>query len=200
MPTTALMIEALSTMRQEPGAESSQQHFWQLMERFQADLVHQALAILGNQADAEDVAQDTLCRAYQEMHSLKDPSKLGQWLRAINRCKALDLLRKRKAQREERLGTGAQETLTKEMFPGRGATPAEGQAVNEQAEQIYRAVESLPAQYREVVLLRYMEHLTLEEIARRLAIPPGTARSRMARADGLLLQRLKAHARQESQP
>ncbi|MCW8133357.1 MAG: RNA polymerase sigma factor [Planctomycetota bacterium] len=191
MPTTEMMIEALSTMRQQPGADSNEQHFWQLMERFQADLVHQALAILGNQADAEDVAQDTLCRAYQEMHTLKDPARLGAWLRAINRCKALDLLRKRKAQREERLGTGAQEALTKEMLPNRGATPAEGHAVNDQAEQIFRAVESLPAPYREVLLLRYMEKLTLEEIARRLAIPPGTARSRMARADGLLVQRLK---------
>lgn len=195
MPTTEMMIEAFSTMRQEPSAEGNQRHFWQLMERFQADLVHQALAILGNQADAEDVTQDTLCRAYQEMHTLKDPNKLGNWLRAINRCKALDLLRKRKAQREERLGTGAQETLTKEMLPGREATPAEGQTVNDEAEKIYKAVEHLPAPYREVLLLRYMEKLTLEEIARRLGIPPGTARSRMARADGMLLQRLKIAAR-----
>ncbi|MBI3830481.1 MAG: sigma-70 family RNA polymerase sigma factor [Planctomycetes bacterium] len=195
MPTTEMMIEAFSTMRQEPGAESNQRHFWQLMERFQADLVHQALALLGNQADAEDVTQDTLCRAYQEMHTLKDPNKLGNWLRAINRCKALDLLRKRKAQREERLGTGAQESLTKEMLPGREATPAEGQTVNDEAERIYKAVEHLPGPYREVLLLRYMEKLTLEEIARRLGIPPGTARSRMARADGLLLQRLKIAAR-----
>jgi RNA polymerase sigma-70 factor (ECF subfamily) len=190
-----MMIEAFSTMRQEPGAEGNQRHFWQLMERFQADLVHQALAILGNQADAEDVTQDTLCRAYQEMHTLKDPNKLGNWLRAINRCKALDLLRKRKAQREERLGTGAQETLTKDMLPGREATPAEGQTVNDEAEKIYKAVEHLPAPYREVLLLRYMEKLTLEEIARRLGIPSGTARSRMARADGMLLQRLKIAAR-----
>lgn len=191
MPTTEMMIEAFSTMRQEPGAASNERHFWQLMERFQADLVHQAMAILGNQADAEDVAQDTLCRAYQDMHTLKDPAKLGNWLRSINRCKALDLLRKRKAQREERLGTGAQESLTKEMLPNRGATPAEGQAVNEQAEQIFKAVEGLPAQYREVLLLRYMEKLTLEEVAKRLNIPAGTARSRMARADGMLVQRLK---------
>src|SRR6185503_370967 len=86
VPTTELMIQTFSSMRAAPNAQAFQDHFWQLMERFRADLVHQALAMLGNQADAEDVAQETLCRAYLEIHKLQDPAKLGVWLRSINRC------------------------------------------------------------------------------------------------------------------
>ena len=200
MPTTEMMIETFTSMRAAPNAQAFQDHFWQLMERFRADLVHQALAMLGNQADAEDVAQETLCRAYLEIHKLQEPAKLGHWLRAINRCRALDVLRRRKAQREERLNTGAQEALVKESLPNRTRTPDEGSPAGDGREWLIKAVDSLPETYREVFLLRYMEKLTLEEISQRLGIAPGTARSRMARADGLLLLKLHSREKQERHP
>lgn len=123
MRTTSMMVEALLELRHQPGGVPHEQ-FWQLVERFRADLINQAFAILGNQADAEDVAQDALCRAYVDLHKLQDPRKLGAWLRKINRCHAIDLLRRRKAAREERLATGEAAALTKTRFPRRRATPA----------------------------------------------------------------------------
>jgi len=186
-------------LRHEPGGVPKD-HFWQLVERFRADLVNQALSILGQQADAEDVAQDSLARAFLDLHKLDDPRKLGAWLRAINRCNALDLLRRRKAQREERLATGEVAALTKDRLPGRGATPAEGSPVASESERVVRAVDGLPEAYREVVVLRYWEKLTLAQVAERLGVPPGTVRSRIARADSMLLSRLKAQARLEEHP
>ena len=94
MPTTAMMIDALVAMRHEPGGVQAD-HFWQLVERFRADLVNQAVALLGNRPDAEDVAQDSLCRAFRCLSQLKDPQKLGSWLRTINRNNALQALRRR---------------------------------------------------------------------------------------------------------
>jgi len=195
--TTELMIQTFSSMRAAPNAQEFQDHFWQLMDRFRSDLVHQALVMLGNQADAEDVAQETLCRAYLDIHKLQDPEKLGSWLRTINRCRALDILRKRKVQREERLGTGAQETLTKEQLPNRSATPRDGSHTDVRHERLLMAVDSLPEAFREIFLLHYLEKMTLEEISQRLGIPPGTARSRMARADSMLLIKLETRKRQE---
>lgn len=55
MPTTAMMIESLIQMRHDPGGVPVDQ-FWALVERFRADLVNQALAVLGNQNDAEGAA------------------------------------------------------------------------------------------------------------------------------------------------
>lgn len=199
VPTTAMMIEALIDMRHQPGGVPAD-HFWQLVERFRADLVNQALVILGNQADAEDIAQDSLCRAFVDLHKLKDPLKLGAWLRAINRCNALDLRRRRKAQREQRLATGEAATLTKSQLPGRGPTPEAGTPVANEAERVIRAVDGLPETFREVVVLRYWEKLTLAQIAERLSLPPGTVRSRIARADGMLLSKLQSLARTEEHP
>ena len=89
MATTAMMIEALVAMRHDERGVPVD-HFWQLVERFRADLVNQAVAILGDRQDAEDVAQDSLCRAFRCLSQLRDPQKLGSWLRNINRNNAAD--------------------------------------------------------------------------------------------------------------
>ncbi|MCK6470300.1 MAG: RNA polymerase sigma factor [Planctomycetes bacterium] len=197
MRTTSMMVEALLELRHQPGGVPHEQ-FWQLVERFRADLINQAFAILGNQADAEDVAQDALCRAYVDLHKLQDPRKLGAWLRKINRCHAIDLLRRRKAAREERLATGEAAALTKTRFPRRRATPGHGEQT--EADRIIQAVDALPEAFREVVVLHYWEKLTLAQVAERLGVPPGTVRSRIARADALLLVKLQALARTEEHP
>jgi RNA polymerase sigma factor (sigma-70 family) len=57
-------------------------------------------------------------------------------------------------------------------------------------ELVVRAVDSLPDPFREVVVLRYWEKFSTEEIAVRLGIPAGTVRSRLTRADGMLARKL----------
>lgn len=198
MPTTAMMIEALIEMRHQEGGVA-QDHFWKIVERFRADLVNQALAILGNQADAEDIAQESLAQAFVDLSKLRDPQKLGAWLRSINRCNALDLHRRRKIQREQRLATGEQESLTRDQIPGRGGTPAAGSR-HDEGDLVVRAVDSLPEQYREIVVLRYWEKMTLAQIAIHMALPPGTVRSRIARADEILMRKLQALLKAEEHP
>jgi len=179
MPTTALMIEALVGLRARPEGVPVEQ-FWMLVERFRADLVHQAFAILKRQQDAEDVAQETLCKAFLNLNQLHEPAKLGAWLRSINRREALAFLQRQAEAKERRLATGEMNAI-------------EASAVDAppEAEAVLRAVDSLPAPFRDVVILRYWEKLNTEEIAVRLGVPAGTVRSRLTRADGMLALRLK---------
>ncbi len=189
MPTTALMIEALVKMRHEPGGVPVD-HFWQLVERFRADLVNQAFSFTGNQMDAEDIAQMSLAKAFRLLPTLKEPQKLGSWLRTINRREALNFLRSRR--RNPVYATG-------ELDPNSAAAPMttptgsnmEAVARNTSIEQVARAVDTLPEIYRELVVLRYWEHLDTQQIAERLNIPVGTVKSRMARADCQLLEKLR---------
>lgn len=203
MQTTAQMIEALVDMRQQPGGVPVE-HFWKLVERFRADLVHQAYVMLRSQADAEDIAQLSLCEAFQSMHTLREPEKLGVWLRGINRRNALDLLRRRKSAREQRLNTGELDTLKLPDGSGpRASTPPGGTSSNNPlsmrvgADDVMKAVESLPENFRDAVLLRYMEGLSCDEIAIRLGVPGGTVRSRLCRADAMLIRKLGLLKRQE---
>ncbi len=187
MPTTAVMIETLIKMRQHPDGIPID-HFWALLERFRADLVNQAYSLLGSQQDAEDVAQESLLRVYLDLHKLREPKKLGNWLRTINRCRALELRRKSQRLKEQRLATGQAHTI---MAPD--ASP-EAQETNV---AVLREVDQLPEAYREVVVLRYWEKLSTEEIAARLGIPSGTVRSRLTRADGILARRVTSRKKKE---
>ncbi|MCZ7644376.1 MAG: RNA polymerase sigma factor [Planctomycetota bacterium] len=190
MPTTAQMIEALVQMRRDPEGVPPDR-FWCWVERFRADLVNQALAILGNPADAEDVAQESLCQAFQDLASLQQPQRLGTWLRTINRCNALDLHRKRSRDRRR--------VAADEHLPGEAAAPettptgtnVEQKRRQSKDELVARAVDALPVTFREVVVLRYWEKLTYEQIADRLGVALGTVKSRLARADRLLVARLR---------
>lgn len=188
MPTTAMMIEALVAMRHDPGGVP-QDHFWQLVERFRADLVNQAMGILGNRPDAEDVAQESLCIAFRNLPQLADPQKLGRWLRTINRNNALLVLRRR---RTERMQTSP---VLDPQVPAPLTTPTgtklEAAGRRSAANKVARAVDTLPDSFREVVVMRYWEQLKNAEIAARLGIPEGTVKSRLARADRILLNTLR---------
>jgi len=188
MPTTALMVEALMNMRQGPEGLPADK-FWLLVERFRADLVHQALVMLGNQADAEDVAQETLSQAFLNLNRLRDAQKLGTWLRSINFRVALRVRQARSSRREERFSTGAQDQIADTRPP---ETPPPPRTPLSPEEHIYAAVDELAQPYREVVVLRYLEKLSTPEIALRLGIPEGTVRSRLTRADRLLAEKLKS--------
>ena len=178
MATTSMMIEALVQMRRAPS-EESHEHFWLLVERFRAGLVNQAVALLCHTSEAEDVAQESLCEAYEGLGTLKDPTKLGAWLRAINRCNALNLRRKRQREhlRLERAGADSS-----------GAPDA---APEQDLEFVARAVDALPEPFRECVVLRFWEKRRVDEIALILDVPEGTVKSRLSRADAVLFEKLR---------
>jgi RNA polymerase sigma-70 factor (ECF subfamily) len=188
MPTTDLAIEALDGLRAHPDA-AAVDHFWKLLERFRAGLVHQALTIVDKQQDAEDIAQETLCKAFLDIHRLRETQKLGIWLREINRCTALAWRRSSRRTKEERLST--------EKFQAIEAPHAPQKSGPDDA-IVLRAVDSLPEPYRDVVVLRYWEKMSTDDIAAKLNIPAGTVRSRLTRADGILAQKLLTLLKQES--
>ncbi len=194
MQTTACIVEALAGMGDEPEGVAGE-HFWRVVERYRATLVHQAFLVLGNQTDAEDAAQETFCKAFSELHTLRDSSKMGAWLRAINRRNALALCRKRAQSKEERLATGQLNTVAAPT--GGGGTTFHPVSRNA---KLLRAIEELPETFRDVLILRYWEKLPNEQIAARLGVPEGTVRSRLARADAMLAQKLKSVLRQEEHP
>ena len=142
------------------------EQYWELIETHRADLIHQALAILGSLEDAEDVVQETFCEAFRHAERLAQVRSLRAYLRSINRANALNRLRDRRT-------SAAQAGRKQRELPPRLATTG-GFSVLELREAIARAVETLPPKQRSVVVLRYLEHLSYEEIATRLKLNTGT--------------------------
>ena len=179
MPTTSMMIDAFEDWRKNPDQDG--ERFWMLVERFRADLVNQAFALLGSQPDAEDVAQETLVLAYLNLEKLRDPKRLGNWMRKINHNAAL----------EHRLQRKRQLMVAEEAARGQDGTLSSHTKALTHQELVAQAIDSLPEDMRAVLVLRYWENLDYQGVAHRLGIPLGTVKSRLARADRLLEKKLR---------
>ena len=146
-----------------------------------------ACGVLRNTADAEDVAQEALLRAYRRFDRLRDRGRFRAWLVRITYRLALDRLRSSK-RREQRHSFWSQPA-----HQPRAATAEELAASNEFQAHLDRALEELPEKLRLVLLLAAMEGHTIDEIAAMLGIPAGTVKSRIFFARKQLAEKLRCH-------
>ena len=144
-----------------------------------------AQGVLRNAADAEDVAQEALLRAYRKFDRLKDATRFRGWLVRITFRLALD--RWRAARRRERRET---EWSLPEQRPAPPSTE-EIAATSEFQARLERALDELPEKFRIVVLLAAIQGYTLEEVAGMLEVPAGTVKSRLFFARKQLVEKLK---------
>jgi RNA polymerase sigma-70 factor (ECF subfamily) len=151
-----------------------------------------AMVLSRNQAEAEDLVQETCLRALRAMKRLRPDSNVKSWLFTILRNIWLNQLRQRKTapdlldlDSDER---GAERAVDSSRDPHAAyVSDLEGQ-------QVRNAIEQLPVEFREIILLREYEELSYEEIATLLDCPLGTVMSRLARARSKLRDLLLATA------
>jgi RNA polymerase sigma-70 factor (ECF subfamily) len=135
-----------------------------------------ALRMLGVAAEAEDVAQEVFLRAHRVIREFRGDARLSTWLYAITSRLCLSRL----AAPEGRTVRGGEDELTR--LPGSGEDPVARLERSELEQALQRAIAELPAERRIVVVLRDLEGLSYEDIARALGIEIGTVRSRLHRA------------------
>ena len=156
--------------------------FGQLVVRHQAAVARFARAASLTSADAEDVLQETFLAALRGAGSFRGASAVRTWLLAITRHAALQ--RRRRDQRYESTGEDSLEAL------GRGAgwgaeppaTPEQAVIGAERRADVARALESLPRDQREILVLRDGEGLSGEETATVLGVSLDAMKSRLHRA------------------
>jgi len=143
-----------------------------------------ARGVLRNDADAEDVAQEALIRAYRRFERLRERARFRAWLVRISFRLALDRLRS--SNRREQRETQWSQTLPQ-------ATVEDIAASSEFQSRLDRALEELSPKLRLVLLLAAMEGHTTEEVAAMLAIPTGTVKSRLSFARKQLAEKLRCY-------
>ena len=152
------------------------QAFEELVRTQQHRVYGLALRMLGNAAEAQDVAQEAFLRAHRGLAQFRGDARLSTWLYAIVSRLCLNRL----AESERRLARQGEETLARLA----DASPGPDQALErgELEEALHRAIGELSEERRIVVVLRDVEGLAYEEIAEVLELPVGTVRSRLHRA------------------
>ncbi|MBC5802228.1 MAG: RNA polymerase sigma factor [Candidatus Eremiobacteraeota bacterium] len=141
----------------------------ELFSRHQSGAYTAALRLLGEKADAEDVTQDALVKAYTRLSDLAEGASFGGWLRRIAVNLSLNALRRRGILRFEPLeglgGGGDEEAAPREFIDDRQQTP-EDEALNAALrDEVERLIRRLPSEQRVAVVLRDMYGYDVAEIA-----------------------------------
>ena len=136
---------------------------------------------------AEDLAQETLIRGLRSVGTLGDPGRLAAWLRGIARHVCADWARRRPG------GLRFSELSPAADFAADAAGPAEAAAASEETDDLRAAVEGLPPDLRETLLLFYYDDLTYDQIAAALGVARATVNARLAKARAALARRLRPH-------
>jgi RNA polymerase sigma-70 factor (ECF subfamily) len=155
----------------------SPEDFSALVERYQKPLFVYVAGKLGDQSEAEEVAQESLVRAFLSLKMLRKPESFYAWLLGIAGRVVKEHFRYRNHRERDRSAA--------EAFA------AEGPAADPEP-PLEEAIALLPETYRRVILLRYYEGLSCQEIGRRLGSPLGTVTKTLSRAYALLRAELKA--------
>jgi RNA polymerase sigma-70 factor (ECF subfamily) len=180
--TTDRLYETILVLRCQAGDEAA---FAELVELYQPRLRYYLRKMLREANSAEDALQEVWLDVFRAVSRLAAAGAFRAWLYRIARDRALRELRKRRTPLQPLEGI--------EQVAGR---PEETEFTAEDVERIHTALDELVAEQREVLVLRYIEDMSYDEIARVVGCQVGTVRSRLHYAKRALrgiLERMNVH-------
>jgi RNA polymerase sigma-70 factor (ECF subfamily) len=169
--------------------EGEREVFYELVRPYERMVYATAISIVKNPADAEEVAQEAVLKAFSKLSTFRGESKFSTWLVQITYNEAKMKLRKAYANLYESIDD-SQQTEDGEFWPKDYADwrpiPSELLEENEIRQAVQDAIASLSANYREVLILRDLQRLSIKETTTILGISEGSVKTRLHRARLLL--------------
>lgn len=143
--------------------------FADLVREYTPNLYRLTLGILHNREDAEDAVSESILKAYEKIHTLRNPDSFRAWIMQIaaNEAKRIYEKNKRSAPMEN----------VEEYMP----------EFRDEYHELWDVVMRLDVSYREVTILYFYEQLSIKEISKILHIPEGTVKSRLYRGKQQLM-------------
>lgn len=167
--------------------EGDQHAFRLLVERYQRKVYGAAYGIVKDREEALDIAQDAFVKVHKYLDNFKGDSSFYTWLYRITVNLAIDRLRARnkgeQVEFDEAVRQDDEASLEGGVLSSRlGTNPGKSALRRELAEKIEEALSQIPEKHREILLLRELEGMSYEDLARVLKIPKGTVMSRLFHA------------------
>lgn len=167
--------------------EGDERAFRTLVERYQKKVFAVALGMVKDREEAMDIAQDAFVKVHKYLDHFKGDASFYTWIYRITANLAIDRIRARNVREgvefDERFRGDEEPTGEAGILGTRlGTNPQKAALRRELAEQIGRALDRLPPKHREILVLREVEGMSYEDLARVLKIPKGTVMSRLFHA------------------
>ncbi|HTA80565.1 MAG TPA: sigma-70 family RNA polymerase sigma factor [Terracidiphilus sp.] len=150
-------------------------------------------SLLKNEADAEDAAQETVIKVYQNLRHFRGDAQFRTWVLSIARNEGLGRLRKQGSRREESLDANTDEhtgDFTPAILTNWREIPSDALEQKELRDILLSAIQRLPEIYRNIVVLRDVEEMDIRETAAALGISEGAVKVRLHRARAMLQREL----------
>ena len=170
--------------------------FYELVRPYERRVYAAALAILRNEHDAEDAAQEAMLKAFKNIRQFRAEARFSTWLIQITVNEAL--MRRRRERTvvmegidDRRSGEEESDYVPRDFADWR-EIPSEALERKEVRQRLAEALGTLDRKYREVFMLRDMEHLNIQETAEALGISVASVKTRLLRARLMLRDLLAA--------
>jgi RNA polymerase sigma-70 factor (ECF subfamily) len=158
--------------------------FYELVRPYERRVYAAALAILRNEADAEDVAQEAMLKAFAKIRQFRAEARFSTWLIQITVNEALMRRRRERTRATEAIDDHREEEgdYAPREFADWREIPSEALERKEIRQRLADALAALDRKYREVFVMRDMEHLNIQETAEALGISVPAVKTRLLRA------------------
>jgi RNA polymerase sigma-70 factor (ECF subfamily) len=167
--------------------EGEQKAYAELMHRYKESIYFMSLKMVNNKDDAMDMTVETFGKAFENIEKYKPDFAFSTWLFRIATNNCIDFIRKK------RLNVVSMDSMVDDEGDDRPLQirsdtldPEEISIKKQQNEKLKDIVDKLPQRYRTLIILRYFDELSYEEIANQLDLPLGTVKAQLFRARDLL--------------
>lgn len=167
--------------------EGDQKAYAELMQRYKESIYFMSLKMVNNKDDAMDMTVETFGKAFENIEKYKPDFAFSTWLFRIATNNCIDFIRKK------RLNVVSIDSMVDDDGDDRPLQiksdtldPEEISIKKQQNERLKDIVDKLPPRYRTLIVLRYFDELSYEEIATQLSLPLGTVKAQLFRARDLL--------------
>ena len=164
----------------EAARQGDQDAFEQLVRAYEKRVFALTLRMCGNPEDAAEAAQEAFLAVWQGLKFFRGESSFSTWLYRLASNACVDLLR-REGRHRAAAGPSLDDKELRLETVDPAPTPQEAAERAELRRQIENGLRALPAEYRQVLILREMHQLSYEEIGQTLSLDPGTVKSRISR-------------------
>ena len=167
--------------------DGDQKAYAELMQRYKDSIYFMALKMVNNKDDAMDLTVETFGKAFENIEKYKPDFAFSTWLFRIATNNCIDFIRKK------RLNVVSLQTLSDEdrddkqlQIASDSLNPEQTSIKKQESEKLKSIVEQLPQRYRTLIVLRYYDEQSYEEIAQQLDLPLGTVKAQLFRARDLM--------------
>lgn len=184
-------MDALVNKRIEQVLKGDQSAYADIVNLYQHKLYQVCYRMLNNKQESEDIAQEAFIRAYINLHTFDQKRKFSTWIYRIATNLCIDRIRKKKPDYyldAEVAGTDGLDMYSK--IASTEQLPEQQLEQMELQERIQYEISRLPEKYRSVIVLKYIEELSLQDISEILDMPLGTVKTRIHRGREALRKQL----------